>query len=204
MSKIDRRRFNAMVSALSLAPAGPLLAAMTNSSKTIPTPEIIQLSRNGWMPNNPGLPVLIYHAVAGGSPEQLAAQMETEFRQNGWPPQWRNGVYDFHHYHSTAHEVLGFAGGRARLMLGGVNGHEVVVEAGDVAILPTGTGHCRLEASSDFLVVGAYPPDQSWDICRSEPTPAALARMKQLPFPASDPVSGGRGALSKLWLRSNS
>jgi uncharacterized protein YjlB len=67
-------------------------------------------------------------------------------------------------------------------------------------MLPTGTGHCRLEASSDFLVVGAYPPDQTWDICRSEPSPAALARMKQLPFPASDPVGGEPGALSQLWI----
>jgi uncharacterized protein YjlB len=74
-----------------------------------------------------------------------------------------------------------------------------MVNAGDIAILPTGTGHCRIDASEDFLVIGAYPPAENWDICRTAPTPEVLQRMRNLRFPASDPVTGANGALPKLW-----
>jgi uncharacterized protein YjlB len=180
------------------------LAAMTGAAgsrafASDSAPESFLLKRNGWMPNNDRLPVLVYRAAFDPHTTDLASAMERLFERNGWPPQWRDGVYDFHHYHSTAHEVLGFAGGQARLMLGGENGREVTVRTGDVALLPTGTGHCRIEAGDDFLVIGAYPPGAHWDICRSAPDAEALQRMAAMDWPKSDPVHGPTGPLLKLW-----
>ena len=198
MGNLSRRR---VIASLAMAPALGTLARSL-AAEPVTAPEVIQLRRNGWMPNNPDLPVLWYRgaiATAVADPDP-ASRFEAVLTENGWPPQWRNGVYTFHHYHSTAHEVLGFAAGSARLVLGGEGGREVTVHAGDVLLLPTGTGHSELSKSSDFLVVGAYPPSQQWDICRAAPDAAAESRMRALPFPHSDPVHGAGGPLLTHWV----
>ncbi len=97
--------------------------------------------------------------------------------------------------------MLGIARGNGRVLLGGPNGTPVEVGAGDCVLLPAGTGHCRLDASADFLVVGAYPPGQAWDLRRDALSAAELSAMARVPFPSTDPVRGSRGGLLDFWLQ---
>ena len=157
---------------------------------------------DGSVPNNPALPFLVYkNAVALDGSSDPAAVFEELFAANGWGKSWRNGIYPYVHYHSSIHEVLGIARGKARVRFGGEHGAELEVAAGDVAVLPAGAGHQRLDASRDLLVVGAYPPDGEYDECRGSAEEHARARLSipQVPVPKKDPVFGSGGPLPKLW-----
>lgn len=161
--------------------------------------ETFLLEKNAWMPNNSRFPVLLYRQALAN--ESISPKdMEDLFRRHGWEPRWRDGVYAYHHYHTKAHEALGFVGGTARLMLGGPNGREVDVKEGDVLVLPAGVGHCSIRTDQHFLAVGAYPPEQDWDLCKTTADEAALERIRRLPAPSSDPVEDGEGGiLLDLW-----
>jgi uncharacterized protein YjlB len=87
-------------------------------------------------------------------------------------------------------------------MLGGAAGQALTVKAGDVLVLPAGTGHRCMASSDDFLVVGAYPQGQEdYDIQRPEVAAhqQALARIARVPHPEQDPISEAHGALMRLW-----
>ncbi len=155
---------------------------------------------DGLVPNNP-MPFLVYKGavdVANAHPEKT---IEGLFGANGWGGMWRNGVYDFLHYHATVHEALGVARGHARVRFGGDQGREFDIAAGDVAILPAGTGHQCILSSADFCVVGAYPPGPPMDLVRpsKEAHAKALKTIPQVKVPKTDPVRGADGPLVRLW-----
>lgn len=130
-----------------------------------------------------------------------AAVFEVLFAANGWSGSWRDGMYPYAHFHSATHEVLGIARGTVRARLGGTKGKDVDLAAGDVLVLPAGTGHKRIRASADLLVVGAYPSGGNYDEPRSgrRAHDDALSLIRLVPMPRKDPVYGARGPLRNLW-----
>lgn len=167
-----------------------------------PNLKALLLEDDGSIPNNPSLPLLVYVGAFMLPVHDPASICELIFQQNEWGGGWRNGIYSFHHYHSTAHEVLAIAKGTAKVQFGGEQGPVVDVRPGDVAIIPAGVGHKNLGSSADLLVVGAYPLGQTWDLCRGEADerPWALENIASVPLPARDPVYGDDGPLIRHWL----
>lgn len=157
---------------------------------------------DGAIPNNPELPFLVYEGVLELPREDPAQFCEKLFAAHRWDGAWRNGVYSFAHYHSTAHEVLAICRGRARLRFGGGRGIVLDAGPGDVVVIPAGVGHQNLGSSPDFLVVGAYPSGQSWDLCygKGGERPRVLDNIARVRLPAADPVYGRQGPLVTHWL----
>ena len=176
--------------------------------------KFVLLRDDGRFPNNEKLPLLLYRGAieAGGAApaKELLSEMavsasavEATFHRNGWGGSWRNGIYDMHHYHSTAHETLGVYAGSARIQLGGDSGPMFEIRAGDVVVIPAGVAHKRIESSVDFRVVGAYPDGQRPDMCYGSggERPEAERNIESVHTPSKDPVYGEEGPLHDLWKR---
>jgi uncharacterized protein YjlB len=164
-------------------------------------PQTFRFEDDGETPNNPRLPLVLYRAAIPVSGPDPAAAIEQTFERHGWSNGWRNGIFDFLHFHIQTHEVLGIARGRAKVEFGGAAGRVFDLEAGDVAILPAGCGHRRISASPDLQVVGAYPQGGVSDHQTPSRTShgAAVAAIAHTPAPDQDPVYGEAGPLMKLW-----
>ena len=157
---------------------------------------------SGDIPNNTRLPLILYKNALETRTSDPDAEFQDLFHANGWGDGWRDQViFSFHHYHAQAHEVVGIAKGRASLQFGGPTGPVFEVEAGDIALIPAGVGHCRLDDEPGLSVVGAYPPGQRADVNREgEPDKEAIrARVRSVALPRTDPVSGDSGPALTLW-----
>jgi len=158
--------------------------------------------RNKNFPNSK-YPVLIYRQCIE-LPKFKNKAVETVqkiFARNKWSNSWRNGIYDFHHYHSSTHECMAIIRGTAKIILGGPKGKPAEVTTSDVVILPAGVGHKCINHSEDFLCVGAYPQGRDYDLNygRAVEYDKANARIKTLPIPLKDPVFGNEGFLKSFW-----
>ena len=159
--------------------------------------QMILLNDDGQIPNNPVFPVIIYKGVFKGEPGEIASA----FSRHQWTGSWTGGVYDYHHYHSNTHEVLGVKAGQATVLIGGDEGERLEVSEGDVILLPAGTGHQKIESSPDFEVVGAYPGGTSPNMKKKDPSDRvqALAEIKNVPVQKEDPVYGEEGPMLAEW-----
>lgn len=156
-----------------------------------PSSEIMNLSDDGIIPNSK-YPVIIYHHGFTLEGKPAADFLESRFAENSWSNAFRWRVYDFHHYHTNTHEVLGVYSGNALLQLGGPKGEKLQVRPGDVIVLPAGTGHISLSNSDDFGVVGAYPNGVEPDLIKLEDErPDSVAeKVDVIPIPQKDPFYG--------------
>ena len=160
------------------------------------------LQDNGIFPNNRMLPLLVYRNALALPEHDPAVLFERVFDENHWPGAWRNGIFGFHHYHSTAHEVLGVYDGEAEVQFGGDDGITATVSRGDVVIIPAGVAHKNLRSSQKFGVVGAYPQGQRPDTCYGKPRERRRTdqNITALALPLADPVYGAEGPMQRYWL----
>jgi uncharacterized protein YjlB len=132
----------------------------------------------------------------------LADRFEETFERNGWPPAWRYTIYDYPHYHSTTHEVIGIFRGEADVRFGDDVGFTARISAGDVVVIPAGVSHQRLWQTDDFRGVGAYPHGCDVDEVRkdSKVAPSTVENdIRRIAIPP-DPLTGGRSPLGEIWI----
>ena len=154
--------------------------------------EKVIIERNGFTPNNPEYPLIVYRKVFTGSGMRLAKFIESVITGNKWPNMWRSSIYKFHHYHSKTFEFVGCYKGHAKIQLGGNNGLIVDIKTGDAAIIPPGVAHKQLYAAGDFILVGGYPygeyPDMMYG--KENELKQALENIKNVFISEFDPVFG--------------
>ncbi|MGB3799147.1 MAG: cupin domain-containing protein [Lewinella sp.] len=154
---------------------------------------LIYLPSWEWIPNSP-LPVIVYPKAFSTDKPGIKDRVAKRLQTSGWGNTWVAGIYPYPHYHSNTHEVLVLLSGQCTVQLGGPEGYDLEAAAGDVIILPAGTGHACY-SKSEYRVFGAYPGGRSWDLITGAPE---HREPDNLPVPKQDPI-GERGVMRKMW-----
>ncbi|KAL6407070.1 FAD-dependent pyridine nucleotide-disulfide oxidoreductase [Ilyonectria robusta] len=202
------------------------------------------------VPNSPR-PLLHYKNVLPRNPGTShcnQVQVWDMFSKHGWDTQWINryGSTQLSHYHSQAHECMAVLSGSATIRFGVADtsedldantwgsawedgGVELVAEAGDIFVIPSGVSHKTFAAKpaaspgllspgnghgieaedprkalgeielSGFTMMGAYNGGK-WDFIQSG---GNYENVWSVPKPEKDPVFGSsHQGLRKLWVGS--
>lgn len=181
-----------------------LLSIMTSSKAPLKVLQDIRVSSHqipafDLLPNTSiqKKPLLIYHSAF--HPSASASAIEAHFSNVGVvTPQWRYTMYSQSHFHSTTHEVLAVASGRARLCFGGEENPgrvEAELTKGDVMVVPAGVAHRLLaDNDGDFSMVGSYPTGKSWDMCYGKQGEEEKVKgIQSLGWFSRDPIYGEQG-----------
>lgn len=112
-------------------------------------------------------------------------------------------MYSTSHFHTTSHEVLGIASGKARLCFGHEDNPkrvEEVLQKGDVIIMPAGVSHRLLEdLEGGFTMVGSYPVGCNWDMCYGKSgEEGQIDQIKDLGWFKRDPIYGEEGPVLEV------
>lgn len=159
------------------------------------------LTEDNAFPNNGLLPLLHYERALQLSDGDDSSVVKEILETNGWTNSWVDGIYNYHHYHSTAHEVLVALKGSAQVQFGGPNGIALSFAQGDVIIIPAGVAHMKVNDADGFLCMGAYPDGQQYDMNYGKPgeRPRSDENIRKVPMPQHDPVYGNDGPLIRNW-----
>ena len=158
---------------------------------------------NEW-PNNANYPLIVY---CGAYDSERDGDGRVLLQANGWTSPWAWGVFDFHHYHSTAWEALLCVRGEAEVQFGGPTGPVLHPSAGDLLLVPPGVVHKQLSSGGGFTLLGAYPDHDGCrtpeaDTVRGPPTDRQAANIRKCPPPQSCPLFGMKppwdGSLAEL------
>ena len=108
---------------------------------------------DGTFPNNEWYPLILFKNAFHGS----QGKGEHLITEGGWMSPWVWGIFPYHHYHSTAWELLLCVKGHAHMQLGGESGPCTIINMGDIVYVPPGLTNKQLDSNGGFSLLGAYP-----------------------------------------------